>query len=52
MGEKKRVSLSEFLADFRNGLDDGQLMTNYGVSAKQLEQVYRRLVESGRLNSN
>ena len=37
MGEKKRVSLNEVLADFRSGLDDGQLMAKYGLSAKQLE---------------
>ncbi len=49
MGEKKRVSLKEVLSDFQSGLDDGQLMSKYGLSAKQLEQVYRRLVESGRL---
>ena len=27
----------------------GELMAKYGLSAKQLEEVYRRLVESGRL---
>ncbi|MGO9118096.1 MAG: hypothetical protein ACLQPD_10845 [Desulfomonilaceae bacterium] len=49
MSEKKPVSLNGVLSDFRSGLDDGQLMAKYGLSAKQLEEVYRRLVESGRL---
>ncbi len=49
MGEKKRVSLSDFLADFRSGLGDAELTTKYGLSAKQLDQVYRKLVETGRL---
>jgi hypothetical protein len=52
MGEKKRVSLTEFLSDFKGGLDDGQLMAKHGLSAKQLEEVYRRLVESGRLTQS
>jgi hypothetical protein len=49
MNDKKRVSVSEILADVRSGLDDRELMAKYGLSRKQLEEVYRGLVESGGL---
>jgi hypothetical protein len=49
MSEKKRVSVNEALADVRSGLDDRGLMAKYSLSPKQLEGLYRRLVESGRL---
>jgi hypothetical protein len=49
MGEKKRVSVSDVLSDFRSGLDDRGLMTKYGLTAKQLEEVYQRLMETGKL---
>jgi hypothetical protein len=49
MDEKKRLSINEVLSDFQSGLDDRELMAKYGLSPKQLGEVYRRLVESGRL---
>src|SRR5271157_4448448 len=49
MTEKKRVSVNEVLSDFRSGLDDSELMAKYGLSPKQLQEVYRRLVETGKL---
>jgi len=49
MSEKKRVSVNEVLSDFLRGLEDTELMRKYCLSSKQLQEVYRRLVETGRL---
>jgi len=49
MDEKKRVSVNEVMLDFRSGFNDRELMAKYGLSPKQLDEVYRRLVQSGRL---
>jgi hypothetical protein len=49
MDEKKRVSLAEVLADIQDGLSDRELMRKHGLSAKQLDKVYEKLVESGRM---
>ncbi len=49
MDEKKSVSLTEVLSDIQSGLSDRELIQKYGISAKQLETVYAKLVESGRM---
>ena len=49
MDEKKRVSLSEVLSDIRSGLSDRELMQKHGLSAKHLDTVYEKLVESRRM---
>ncbi len=49
MDEKKRVSLTEVLTDIHDGLSDRELMRKYELSAAQLDKVYQKLVETGRL---
>jgi hypothetical protein len=49
MGQEKGIPVNEVLSDFRRGLDDRALMKKYDLSPKQLEEIYGRLVESGKL---
>ena len=49
MNEKKRVSLTELLSDIQSGLGERELMEKHDLSVTQLDKVYAKLVESGRL---
>jgi len=43
--KKKVISAEDFLASFREIPDDFRLMEKYGISPKQLKQVYSDLIE-------
>jgi hypothetical protein len=45
--EKKKLSAKEVVAAIRSGATDEFLMKKYGVSEKQLETLFRKLVEAG-----
>lgn len=40
-----RVNSAEFLKDVRSGLDDDQLMKKYGLTNRQLQMLFRRMIE-------
>jgi hypothetical protein len=41
----KKIKVKEFVADIRAGMDDPTLMRKYGLSEKELENVFQKLVE-------
>ncbi|MFH0821760.1 MAG: ankyrin repeat domain-containing protein [Pseudomonadota bacterium] len=47
LNQKKTLSAKAVVADVRAGLSDAELMEKYGLSPKELERVYRKLVEAG-----
>jgi hypothetical protein len=47
---KRIVNAKEFLASFRARPDDLHLLKKYGMSLKQLRQVYAALIEKGLLS--
>ncbi|MBI4962540.1 MAG: hypothetical protein HY913_04625 [Desulfomonile tiedjei] len=50
MGEgRKKISVSEALADIKSGLSDRELAEKYGLSGKQLEILFTKLVEAGQI---
>jgi hypothetical protein len=50
MDQKKRLSAKEIVANMRNGLDDDALMTKFGLSRKQLEAVFKKLLGAGHIS--
>jgi hypothetical protein len=42
---KKKIKVKEFVTDVRKGMDDPTLMSKYGLSSKELEDVFQKLVE-------
>jgi hypothetical protein len=50
MDQKKKLSAKEIVADIWNGLDDDALMTKFGLSRKQLEAVFKKLVAAGHIS--
>jgi len=46
-GVKRKIRGKEFVRDLRNGMDDGQFMEKYDLSAEQLRKLFRKLVDSG-----
>jgi hypothetical protein len=47
--QKKRINAKDVLRDMRAGLDDIGLMQKYGLSAKQLTALYKKLEDAGLL---
>lgn len=43
------ISVNNFIRDVKQGLSDSYLMTKYSLSGKQLEFMFQRLVETGRV---
>jgi hypothetical protein len=41
----KKIKVKEFVADIRAGMDDPTLMRKYGLSDKELKNVFQKLVE-------
>lgn len=41
---KIRIDAGEVLGDLRSGMDDQQLMTKYGISYRQLQRLFRKLI--------
>jgi hypothetical protein len=50
MDQRKRISAKEIAADIWNGLDDDALMTKFGLSRKQLEAVFKKLIAAGHVS--
>ncbi|MFH0823130.1 MAG: hypothetical protein V2B18_10305 [Pseudomonadota bacterium] len=48
--KKKIIKVKEFLADFRERSDDLFLMEKYALKPKQLKNIYRSLIQKGRLS--
>jgi len=44
---KRKIRAKEFVQDLRNGMGDRQFMEKYALSADQLRNVFRKLVDSG-----
>lgn len=42
-----RVSAKEFLTDIRSGMDDEALMIRYGLLPRQLQSVFRQIINAG-----
>ncbi len=49
--EKKKPSIKigvkEILSDLRAGMDDDSMMEKYKLSARQLQRVFRKLIDAG-----
>ncbi len=43
------ISVNSFIADVKQGVSDSYLMNKYSLNKKQLEFMFQRLVESGRV---
>jgi hypothetical protein len=44
---KLRINARELIADVRSGLDDDELMEKYNISLRQLQRVFRQMIEAG-----
>jgi len=42
-----RISASEVLNDLKSGLDDQGLMIKYGLTFRQLQRLFRKLIQGG-----
>jgi hypothetical protein len=49
---KRTINAKEAVADIRSGMTSSDLMQKYGVSAKGLEALFRKLVAAGLLHEN
>lgn len=49
---KVRISAEEAVKDIRDGLTDEELMTKYGLSAKGLSSLFRKLVSAGEIDKS
>jgi hypothetical protein len=49
--EKRIIKVKDFLADFRSGLSDDEMMHKYHITPTGLEKFYSMLLERGILNS-
>jgi hypothetical protein len=43
---KKKIKVKEFVADIRACMDDPTLMFKYGLSEKELQRVFQKLVDA------
>src|SRR5271157_985819 len=43
---KLKISAREALNDIRSGMNDGELMKKYNLTAKGLESLFRKLIEA------
>lgn len=46
---KIKVNTNAALQDLRNGMDDNSLMEKYGLTLRQLQRLYRKMIKSGML---
>ncbi len=49
MAEAKKIKASEIIKDIGSGMDNGQLIEKYGITAAALQEVLKRLIEAGLL---
>jgi DNA-binding MarR family transcriptional regulator len=42
-----RISASEALNDIRSGLDDKSIMTKYNLTYRQLQTLFRKMIQAG-----
>ena len=45
MSAKRKIWIRTFVEDVRSGLTDAELMEKHRISEKELQMVFRRLVE-------
>ncbi len=45
--EKLRISAKEVLEDLEAGMDDDAFMAKYNLTYRQLQRLYRKLINSG-----
>ncbi len=50
-GEKPKIKVNtnSVLKDLRNGMDDNSLMEKHGLTLRQLQRLYRKMIKSGML---
>jgi hypothetical protein len=48
---KKRIRVHEFVADINSGMDDPGLMTKYGLSQRELQKVFQKLIQADFITS-
>jgi hypothetical protein len=46
-----KIGVSEILRDLKAGMDDDSMMEKYKVSARQLQRVFRKLIDAGYVNA-
>lgn len=44
---KVRISANEVLTDLRSGIDDDTLMAKYSLNFRQLQRLFRKLIQGG-----
>jgi type IV secretory pathway TrbF-like protein len=44
---KRKINARQILADIKNGMSDDTIMTKYGLSARQLQSVFRQIIQAG-----
>lgn len=44
---KRKINAQELLADVRSGVSDEELMTKYSLTARELQSVFRQIIEAG-----
>lgn len=47
---KKQVSIKEFVKDWKMGISEAELMEKHGLSQNQLQKVYKKLVDAGKID--
>ena len=49
---KRTISAKEILTDIKAGMDDAALMQRYGLPEKNLQSVFKKLVDAGVLENS
>jgi len=44
---KLKISANEVLTDLRAGMDDEELMAKYNLSFRQLQRLFRKMIQGG-----
>jgi flagellar biosynthesis GTPase FlhF len=49
---KRQLSSREILQDIRSGMDDTALMEKYGLSARELQEAFKKIIAAGELKQD
>ena len=44
---RRKINARQILTDIRSGMDDESLMTRYNLSHRQLQSLFRKIIEAG-----